>query len=136
MVVRCLANCLRGDAVIGKLMTDLKNFQFLLRMVSHIKEDDIVAYCTKCLRFCIKDEDHQLRIVKVMEDQFLNTFIELLPKYNRSESVFNEVTLIIRNYLRKVEYISHIRPRNMGVLINATLECKFPKASQNLVVAL
>lgn len=59
-----------------------------------------------------------------------------MPKHLLSEYVYQESSTAVRNYLKKPQNVHHIKPRNVGLLINAALECPHQKPKQNLILIL
>ena len=66
----------------------------------------------------------------------VNDLIILVGQHKESEYILQEATAAIKNYLRRVLYINHIKHKNISTLINTTLTCKFPRSRQNLVMIL
>ena len=70
------------------------------------------------------------------DGSLVNDLIILVGQHKESEYILQEATAAIKNYLRRVLYINHIKHKNISTLINTTLTCKFPRSRQNLVMIL
>ena len=66
----------------------------------------------------------------------VNNLIELVGLHKESEYIVQEATSAIKNYLRRVMYINHIKHKNISTIINTALTCKFPRSRQNLIMIL
>lgn len=77
-----------------------------------------------------------LSIATHTDGELVNSLIELIGKHTASEYVLQEASAAVKNYLRRVLYINHIKQKNIGVLINTAIGCKFMRARQNMIMIL
>lgn len=94
LTVRCLTSCLRLELGVNRYAKSPKNVAELLKLLSLLTDEEVIANGCKCIRISLRDEKHLQSISVFTDGELVNHLIELVGKHQQSEYVITEATAV------------------------------------------
>lgn len=115
--IRCLTSASRSVEAVQQFVDSPHGFRTVMDFIAHVKDEEILANCSKIVRICLKDEYHYVKLTSKYVDVG-NELLIGIQKFGFSEFILIELLAAFRNFCRKPDKLKTVEVQKIDVLIS------------------